>query len=341
VPPITETEVAADQALDSKLEAAFASETAATPSDTPAEEEAGPEPEVEAEETEEETEETEEEPEAQARDEKGRFVPKSQDPRLATLLEKYDGDVEKALLGAVEAQGLVGRQGQEVGELRRQLEEVQRTLQKPRYDSSALAQLIEDDPGKATALAYQAGDTATTAAALEAWKDADPFAAALWVTNQQQAEYARQIEERLTTATQPLQERVADQDYKDALTDFARKHPDVDQYLETMGEIAKETPHIIKMLAEDPSVEIKVEAYDYLYTKARGRVGDTLASAAQEAAQEDQQAQEAAKQQAAVASATSSTETTKKRPVDEWHEQFTSFLKDDSTSLSKGLTGQQ
>ncbi len=334
MPPITEGEVAADQALDSKLEAAFESEVATTASDTPAEE-AGPEPE----ETEEEIEDTEEEPEAPARDEKGRFVSKSQDPRVQTLLEKYDGDVDKALVAAAEAQSLVGRQGQEVGELRRQLEAVQQSLQQPRYDASALAQLIEDDPAKATTLAYQAGDTATAAMALEAWKEADPFAAAVWVNDQRNAEFARQVDERLSSATGPLQQRAADQDYQDALTRFAREHPDVDQYLQTMQEIAKETPHIVKMLAEDPSAEVKVEAFDYLYTKARGRVGDTLASAAREAAQEDQQSQEAAKQQAAVASATSSTEkTTQKKPIDEWHEQFSAFLKDDSTSLSKGLT---
>ena len=331
MPPHTPEEQAAEQALDDKLGAAFVQETAALP-DTSVEEAEPEKIEEVIEEAADEVEETAETP----RDEKGRFV--SQDPDVEGYLAKYGGDVEKAIKAATEAQSLIGRQGSELGELRKQFEEFQQVQQKPRYDANALAQLIENDPARATALAYEAGDGATVAAALEAWKEEAPFEASIWVNDVRNAEFQRQITEQMQSANAPLQERAAGQDFQQALTNFALQHPDMDQHVGTMQAIASESPRILKILAEDSSPEAKMEVYDYLYQKARGRSSETLAKAVANTAQEEKQANEAAKQQAAVASATSSTETKKKSRTDNWHSQFSEFLQDDSTSISSGLT---
>ena len=331
MPPLTPEEQAADVALDEKLGAVYKQETAATQPDTSVEEAEPEETEVEVE----EVEEVEEEAET-PRDDKGRFA--SKDPDIEGYLAKYGGDVDKALKAAVEASSLIGRQGSELGELRKQFESFQQAQAKPRIDQNAFAQLIEDDPAQATVLAYQAQDTAATATALRAWSEESPFAASQWVTDQRIQELQGQFDQRLQTATAPLQQRVAGQVVEEVLTAFAKEHPDVDQYLGTMYEIAPESPLVLEVLKRQDDPKAIREVYDYLYHKARGRTSETLATAVANTAKEEQQANEAAKQQASVASATSSTETKKQSRTDAWHSQFSEFLQDDSTSISSGLT---
>jgi DNA-binding transcriptional MerR regulator len=56
------------------------------------------------------------------RDEKGRF--KSPEEKIATAQEKFQGDPEKAWQAVVEAQELMGRQAQELGEMRKLVENI-------------------------------------------------------------------------------------------------------------------------------------------------------------------------------------------------------------------------
>jgi hypothetical protein len=269
-----------------------------------AEEVEEPVAEAEAGEEEEVVEETAEE---RQRDEKGRFVPKQADlpPDIQEYLDAHGGDVGAALKDAIEAQKVIGRQGSELGDLRKQFEAFESAQAKPRYDPNSLSQLIENDPAQATVLAYQAGDTATASAALTAWKEEDPFAASQWVTDRRITELQNNFDQRLQTVSAPLQQRAAGQDFQEALTTFARQNPDLDQYVGTMQTIASESPRILKILAEDPSVEAKIEVYDFLYNKARVRDTGRLAEQEQVVAAEESAAAEADKIGAAVASATS------------------------------------
>lgn len=331
--PHTPEEQAAEVALDEKLGAFYEKEAAVAQPDTSVEE---AEPEEEEVEVEEEIEEEAETP----RDDKGRFA--SKDPDIEGYLAKYGGDVDKALKAAVEASSLIGRQGSELGDLRKQFEQFQTAQQqaqsRPHLDQSAFAQLIEDDPAQATAIAYQTGDAAATSTALRVWKEEDPFSASQWVTAQQIAELRNDYDQRLQTATAPLQQRAAGQVIEEALTAFAQEHSDLDQYLGTMYEIAPESPLVLEILKKQDDPKAIKEVYDYLYHKARGRTSETLAAAVADTAAKSKSEAEAAKQQAAVASATSSTETKKQSSQEAWHSQFSEFLQDDSTSINSGLT---
>jgi hypothetical protein len=93
------------------------------------------------------------------------------------LLEKYGGDVDKALAAAVDAQELIGRQSSELGELRQYREQVRAAaVQMPPDQILAYA---EQDPQQAAAIAYQQYGRQSDAlpAGDAAWAEMDPFAA--------------------------------------------------------------------------------------------------------------------------------------------------------------------
>jgi hypothetical protein len=274
---------------------------------------------VEEEVTEEET--TEERP----RDDKGRFASlKTEDlaPEIQAYLDAHGGDAAAALKDAVEAQKVIGRQGSELGDLRQAVEQIQATQAKPRVDQGSFQTLIENDPAQATVLAWKAGDTAMTGIALQAWQEENPFAASQWVTDQRIQELQSQFAQQLQSTTEPLQQRVAGQDFQEALTIFARANPDLDQYVGTMQTIAEESPRILRILAEDPSTEAKMEVYDFLYNKARVRDTGRLAEQKQVVATEEAAAAEAEKIGAAVASATSTVAAGGKSNVDIFKEEM-------------------
>ena len=81
----------------------------------------------------------EEEPAERTRDEKGRFAPLKQED-LATEIQAYldahGGDVAAALRDATEAQKVIGRQGSELGDLRKAVENIQAEQGKPRVDQT-------------------------------------------------------------------------------------------------------------------------------------------------------------------------------------------------------------
>jgi hypothetical protein len=263
--------------------------------------------------------------EERPRDEKGRFASLKADdlsPDIRAYLDAHGGDVAAALKDATEAQRVIGRQGSELGDLRKAVDQIQAAQGKPRVDTNSFAQLIENDPAQATVLAYQAGDTAAAGMALQAWKDEDPFAAGQWVTDQRIQELRSNFDQRLQSTTAPLQQRVAGQDFEDALTTFARANPDVDQYTGTMQAIAQESPRILQILKDDPSVEAKIEVYDFLYNKARVRDTGRLAEQKQVVATEGAAAAEADKIGAAVASATSTVAAGGKSNVELFKEQL-------------------
>jgi hypothetical protein len=182
--------------------------------------------------------------------------------------------------------------------------------------------MIESDPATATALAYQNGDATTVAAALEAWKELDPFSAAVWVNDVKNAQLQQQIDERLQSATGPLHQRAANQQFEETLANFARLNPDVDQYLGTMQEVASESPMILGLLKSDATPEAITEVFDFLYSKARARDTGRLTEQEKVVAQEEAEKAEAEKQSAAVASATSTVAAGGKSNVDIFKEEM-------------------
>lgn len=357
MPPITDEEIRADQATDDKLAAVFAAEIARTdPAEDTSAADPTPETPVEAH-------------EAPVADETPDTPPSEtapDDPEIAAYLEKYGGDPNKALKAAVEAQKLIGKQGSELGEYRREFEERIAEVQRQAAEQIQQVQLAQQQAQYAqqapnainTALeqgnyygaaeaARQAGDPLLYNHVMTQWF-ADPdqaFGAQAYHTNlaQQEAEQRilQQMEQRLAPlqeATQPLLTDHAQGNYERELRQFAQGKADIEQVAPMMMQVAQEKGDFINRLLADDSPSVREEAFNYLYKEARDRVSDTLAKAAAQADTAAAQAAEQAKIQATVGSPTTASQTTSKTPVQQWRENFSAFLRDDSDSITSGLT---
>ena len=99
---------------------------------------------------------------------------------------KYGGDMNKALAALRESQSLIGRQGTELGDLRKQLEEVKTLVERGQIMSQPYSDWPDEyaEPHEAAAAfrtiaeeAFQREDVDTFATAVNAWAAQDPAAA--------------------------------------------------------------------------------------------------------------------------------------------------------------------
>jgi hypothetical protein len=214
------------------------------------------------------------------------------DTDVQAFLEKYDGDLNKALKGAIEAQKMVGRQGSELGELRKvqkDLEDLKTTLLTrqaepvqpqvmPDYRS-----LIDDDPRTAAVTAYENQHWDAMGAALAAWKEEDPVEARLFAMQvKNEAEMAQQryeFEERLNAAQKPTN---PEGDFADMMVDMVKKYPDLEATIPAIDEVSKERP-LLRSVLESGSPADRVAALEdlYLIAKSRTVASDTSAAVRQ------------------------------------------------------------
>lgn len=220
-------------------------------------------------------------------------------------------DTEKLLAGKYESPEALERAYQElqskfnerdgeIGEVRRlreELDSLRGRVDAPQHDYDAL---ISANPAAAAQLAYEAGDAYHLNGALEAWKDEDPFAAAVWYSNTRNearmAQLAQSYEERLSVHDQGA----ARADLSSAMSEFAKVNPDLEAIAPTMVEIAEASPNVLALMQSD-DLATKLEVFDFLAVKARARLG----VAATPVAPADEENTKA-KQDAALLSGTSS-----------------------------------
>lgn len=279
-----------------------------------------------------------EEQAARARDEKGRFVSTTEEePEEETAQEqaerllagkyKTPEDLERAY---TELQARLGQQGSELGELRSALEErlagIEQTVSRPQAPSN-WDDLIDEDPARATMLAYQQGDQYTLQRAAQAWNDVAPGAPAVWAENQR---LQQQMEERfaqLEQSVNPVAKEAEEAKFGRALNQFLGDKPDFDEKVPLMQEMLATDPYIREVLKSD-SVEARLAALDYVYVKAGGgrQNADTLTKTAKELARTAAIAEQKASEEAAVASATTvQTEVPKKSASDLIGEEWASM----------------
>lgn len=342
MPPQTEEGLAADKALDDKLGAFYASETADSGPDT------GTPAEVEAPEAPVETPETPDAP----------VTPPSEaapdDPEVAAVLQKYGGDPNKALRALVDAQSLIGRQGQELGDLRREFETqiaaVQAQQQQNQYaqqaPSAINAALEQGNYYAAAEAARQVNDPMLYQQVMTAWT-ADPdqtFGALAYhsalAAQDAEARVLAAMDQRygaLNDATQPLLQQNAQDNFQREFLSFGRGKNDFEQVAPAMLQVAQENSALINTLLSSDNPNERQQGYNYLYREARDRVGDTLAQAADQVATEQQQAARDAKTQATVGSASSQSQAKPQTNLEKAKEEFRAILFDDSTSIQRGL----
>lgn len=356
MPPTTEDGLAADQALDSKLEALYASETANSgpEQDTPAE--------VEAPETPVETPQAEERPATEPSE-------SPSDDSAAKILAKYGNDPEKLASAYAQLESKLGLQGQELGEYRRevdtriaevqrqaaeQIAQVQAQQQAAQYAQqapSAIGAALEQGNYYAAAeTARQVGDALAYQQVMQAWY-ADPdqaFGAAAYFQQiaQQESEnrILQQIDSRLggiADNVQPLVQQNAQQSFEREFLTFGRDKDDFEQVAPAMLQVAQENNALINQLLASDDPGTRQQGYNFLYREARDRVGDTLAQAATTAATTAAEAARTAKTQATVGSASTSSQSKPQTKVEEFKAGFREILFNDDTSIARGLTRDQ
>lgn len=264
--------------------------------------------------------------------------------KVEKLLEKYDGDISKALAGAVEAQSLVGKKGSEASQAKAELEAVRAELAEMKaLQSQVLTRLstptmpitrdlIEQDPKTAAEQAVVQDNPAAFEAAIAAWRngtefvDANPEAAELFLQRvvleaqlAEQAQVAPATQISTTTDTSEVDAEVAK---------VLQRHPDLEKHLPAIAKAADENP-LLKRAMETGSPAEKAQALETLTRIAKaGSAADTSRDALKRVRVQVKQEADEARRSAKVVSANRGSAATGSQPtrVDEFLAAFDARL---------------
>lgn len=245
------------------------------------------------------------------------------DEDVESALQRYDGDINKALRALAEKEKMVGRQANEVGELRQELAQLRDVMQQgfqsmPRY-AGAYQNDVDENPQALLFEALDRGDSHTAAVALKAWGEEDPFAATTFLMSQQS-----QVSQAPVQPAPPQYEGSVD--VESAMAGVVERHPDVEQYLPALGETAKEFPSL-RAFMEQGNPAQQAQAFEELLviTKSRHQ-GDTSREAIKKVVLKTQEEVRKEKADAAVVSAQTQTAATPKDDrelrLDQFYEAF-------------------
>jgi hypothetical protein len=196
---------------------------------------------------------------------------------------KYGGDPDKAFAALEEAQRHVGRVGNEVGDLRKENEQLQQLLAQMQALETRLTPYQndpEDNPqGLIQEVLQRAGDTghfdeATYNRALALWAEEEPFAA---------ARLDAQVAMAKAMAAQTPEPAQAEPEAPDALAAeveaFKERNPDFQTLIPEINKIAEERP-LLRQALESGTAQSRAMALQDLYDLAKSRSNVTATSEA-------------------------------------------------------------
>lgn len=191
-------------------------------------------------------------------------------PEVEQFLAKYDGDLNKALKAAAEGQSLIGRQGNEMGELRRQLEELktlvtQRPLEPIAWpDEFATAEEAVPTYRNIAEQAFEREDEETFTRAMMAWGQIDPVGMETFAT-------LKSTQLMLLQAGQ-AQQTQPEQDLNQGMAALKEKYPDLSkpEVQQALGEEASKWPTLNRLL-QDATVPERLQALEELYLRVASR----------------------------------------------------------------------
>lgn len=176
-------------------------------------------------------EEAEETVEEQPRDDKGRFLPKFNDPDVQSFVSKHGGDLEKALKSAAHQESLVGRLGNEVGELRRMVEQRQQPVR-----PVGNAPDPEENPQQAAIWALETNDQGLYDRAMESWYDYSPREASRFERALEIQALEQKLSQSFAPVVQSTQQQTQAQQLAQAQRDLTAKYEDFTQVVGTATE---------------------------------------------------------------------------------------------------------
>lgn len=272
----------------------------------------------------------------------GTFAPKDEPaaPDLSAELES----LRKRL---ADKDAFIDRQGNELGELRKQFEERFDTLSaqvNQPAPTRITPDLIDADPAGATRLAWEQGDQHTLSVAFQAWKDEDPASAGAWAAYTAAQTEMQQLREQqaaelaaLRQELQPISQANTEQQAAQAAQALIGKYG-ADQLAAfvqspAFNELVTEFPWAQQSLGTDPAHTI-----ESLFLVHRGRTADTLNRTQEQVARETAEQSARAVEDAYVASAATATATTaeQKTEADVIAERFTERAKSRQDAWNSG-----
>lgn len=244
------------------------------------------------------------------------------DPDVEAYLARFGGDQEKALKAAVEAQRMIGRQGQEYGELRKELEHLREAVgNQPAPSLAPQQQIVEwidsqEDPRVAVQWAIQNDlNGPLYQRAMDNWHEVQPRAAAAFERQVEMNTLRQEMEARLT----PVQQQTQQNAFAATWQKLRSEIPDLDQHRDQILQAAQETPEILLSLQTgDPAKAETVirQLYKIASFDAKSATQAATTAVSQQVAAETA----AAKKQAFVAAGSQRNEPEQKSPGDEWLE---------------------
>jgi hypothetical protein len=230
------------------------------------------------------------------------------EPVLLAGKYKTPEDLERAY---VELQQLHGRSSQEVGDLRRAVDELTERVTAPQ-PVTVTEDLIVNNPAYAAQLAYEQNNGVAFQQAFAQWREDDPFAAAAWAVGKQNEEQLAQVkasyDERFASiekGLQPVTEQSDNTRTVQMLADRAATLPGLGEFVSStaVAQMAQEFPDEAEQILKG-TPDQKVRAFEKLFWVHRGRVSDTHRATEEQVARETAEAAQQARQDAFVASST-------------------------------------
>lgn len=175
------------------------------------------------------------------------------------------GSIENALKVAVNAQKVIGRQGSELGDLRKIVEELQSRMDaqpSPTYSASEIEDAIIENAGAVAQWAYENGFQDVYDQAMDAWFEEAPREASRFERQVEMAALQTQIAPAQTYA----QEQRAAQEFAAAVGNLSGQYPDVtDVLLNATEEQTLGFPRAIAEQLHNGTLAQKQEAAEALY----------------------------------------------------------------------------
>jgi len=270
------------------------------------------------------------------RDAQGRFL--SAEDRPAWLPPQFK-DEESFARSFHEAQALIGRQGQEMGELRKLVEGISERTPQPQ-SIGQMQSALEENPQAVAYWAAEQGNEQVLDLALAAWTQQaldEGDAAALRDAQrfERDVEFAKmkyEFSQEVVPAIEGVQREAGVRALSLAKRELSAKYPDFDEVLESVAngtgeEIAGLDPQVIRQLqATDPKAALEL-VYRYVVGGKQA-----LQDASSEAAKTESLER---KRQATVATSSASPATRAETPI----EQFKKYLLEpEAHSVHHGLT---
>lgn len=224
---------------------------------------------------------------------------------LDLLDSKYGGDIAKALTSLRESERVIGRQGNELGELRElksQLDNLQNLISLQQQGQGIdWDEIIEEDPQQAVMMAAQYQNPQAFEQAIEAWAQVEPIKAFTFLQD-------------VTNQTQMVAPEAPQASLESEIDNLKGRYPDLQQRLPAIQQAAAERPMIAAAL-NGPDPRARVQALEDLYHLSRSRETPDTSKAARQVVLRAKAEAEQIRQDAAVVSASNQSQAETPPPV--------------------------